>query len=172
MKIFKTLTFIILIATVLITGCNPSTNNPAPEVKAYSPTDRILYDSIAYFDSIFFKAFNTRDIDKLRDLLSDSLEFYHDLGGITNYTQNIDAFQRTFASERKLRRELIKNSLEVYPIRDYGAVETGVHRFYATEKGEQEKLSSEAKFVQLWQNKNGSWRITRIISYGHEEFLK
>ena len=172
MKIFKTLTFIILIATVLINGCNTSASNPGSKVKDYSPSDRILYDSIAYLDSVFFNAFNTRDIDKLKDLLSDSLEFYHDLGGVTNYTQNIDAFQRTFASERKLRRELIKNTLEVYPIKDYGAVETGVHRFYATEKGEQEKLSSEAKFVQLWQNKNGSWRITRIISYGHEEFLK
>jgi hypothetical protein len=62
--------------------------------------------------------------------------------------------------------------LEVYPIKDFGAVETGVHRFYATEKGQQEQLSSEAKFVQVWQLKSGVWKITRIISYGHEEFLK
>ena len=172
MKIFKPLTFFVLITTVLVTACTTSTSNPGSRVKGYTPTDRVLYDSIAYLDSIFFDAFNTRDLDKLKSLLSDSLEFYHDLGGVTNYTQNIDAFKRTFANERKLKRELVEGTLEVYPVKDYGAVETGIHRFYATEKGEQEKLSSEAKFVQLWQKKNGVWKITRIISYGHQEFLK
>jgi hypothetical protein len=121
---------------------------------------------------MFFNAFNTKQHDKLEAFLSDSLEFYHDLGGVTNYTQNMDAFKKSFESERKLRRELVRGSLEVYPIMGYGAVETGIHRFYATEKGEQEKLSSQAKFVQVWQKKNGMWKITRIISYGHQEFLK
>ena len=105
-------------------------------------------------------------------MLSEDLEFYHDLGGVTSYNQNIEAFKRNFHGERRVRRELVKNSLEVYEIKDYGAVETGIHRFYATEKGQQEKLSSEAKFVQLWQRKDGVWKITRIISYGHQEFLK
>jgi len=172
MKIFNTLTLSILITTVLITACSTPKSNKSSQVKAYSPTDRVLYDSIAYLDSIFFNAFNSRDLETLKVLLSDDLEFYHDLGGVTNYTQNIGAFKRTFAGERKLRRELIRNSLEVYPIKDYGAVETGIHRFYAAEKGEQEKLSSEAKFVQVWQRKNGQWKITRIISYGHQEFLQ
>ncbi len=172
MKACKAFTFIILITIVLITACSTSKNNQGSQVASNPAMSGELYDSIAYLDSIFFKAFNTRDLDKLKTLLSDSLEFYHDLGGVTNYTQNIDAFKRTFASERKLRRELVRGSLEVYPINNYGAVETGIHRFYATEKGQQEQLSSEAKFVQLWQRKNGTWKITRIISYGHQEFLK
>ena len=118
-----------------------------------------------------FDAFNKRDISVLKGFFSDELEFYHDLGGVTNYTQNMDAFERTFLSERKLRRELVKGSVEVYPIKDFGAVETGVHRFYVTEKGQKEKLSSEAKFVHLWQKRNGEWKITRIISYAHREYL-
>ncbi len=142
------------------------------QVKDYSQISRELYDSIAYWDSIFFNAFNTKNLNKLEALLSDSLEFYHDLGGVTNYKQNMDAFKKTFESERRVRRELVKGTLEVYPIKDYGAVETGTHRFYATEIGQQEKLSSEAKFVQVWQKKDGVWKITRIISYGHQEFLK
>ena len=172
MKICRTLTFFILLTTVLFTACSAPKQNPVSLAKEYSPVDRKLYDSIAYLDSIFFNVFNTKDLDALEAFLSDNLEFYHDLGGVTNYTQNIDAFKRTFDSERKLRRELVRGSLEVYPIHDYGAVETGIHRFYATEKGQQEKLSSEAKFVQVWQKKNGVWKITRIISYGHNEFLK
>jgi ketosteroid isomerase-like protein len=172
MKIFRALTFFILITTVSFTACSTSKNDLDSQVKGYSPMDRELYDSIAYLDSIFFNAFNTKDLDKVKAFLSDDLEFYHDLGGVTNYTQNIDAYKGAFESERKLRTEIIRRTLEVYPIKDYGAVETGIHRFYATEKGQQEKLSSEAKFVQVWQKKNGGWKITRIISYGHQEFLK
>lgn len=157
---------------ILLSACSSSKNQSGTHQKIYSPVSKELYDTIALMDSIFFDAFNKRDITIILSLISEDLEFYHDLGGVTNYSQNVEAFKRTFANERRVRRELIKNTLEVYPINNYGAVETGVHRFYATEKGQQEKLSSEAKFVQLWQKKDGSWKLTRIISYGHEEFLK
>ncbi|HET6996036.1 MAG TPA: nuclear transport factor 2 family protein [Chitinophagaceae bacterium] len=172
MKLLKTLTFLLLVTTVLNSACSTSKNKLDLKAKGYSPVSRELYDSIAYLDSVFFNAFNTHNLEKLKELLDDDLEFYHDLGGVTNYNQNVDAFKRTFESERRVRRELVRGSLEVYPIKDYGAVETGTHRFYATEKAQEEKLSSEAKFVQVWQKKNGAWKITRIISYGHEEFLK
>ena len=172
MKTFKAITFLILTTSVLNSACSTSKSNAGLQVKDYSPTSGELYDSIARLDSIFFNAFSIKNLDKLKELLSDSLEFYHDLGGVTNYSQNIDAFKKTFESERRVRRELVKSTLEVYPIKDYGAVETGTHRFYATEIGQLEKLSSEAKFVQLWQKKDGAWKITRIISYGHKEFLK
>jgi hypothetical protein len=172
MKTFNAITFFILATTMLNSACSTSKRNLGLQVKDYSQISRELYDSIAYWDSIFFNAFNTKNLNKLEALLSDSLEFYHDLGGVTNYKQNMDAFKKTFESERRVRRELVKGTLEVYPIKDYGAVETGTHRFYATEIGQQEKLSSEAKFVQVWQKKDGVWKITRIISYGHQEFLK
>jgi hypothetical protein len=172
MKIFQAITFITLTTTVLMSSCSTSKRSLGVQVKDYSPMSKDLYDSIAYLDSVFFNAFNTRNIDKLKTLLSENLEFYHDLGGMTNYNQNVDAFKKTFESDRGVRRKLVEGTLEVYPIKDYGAVETGIHRFYATEKGQQEKLSSEAKFVQVWQKKDGAWKITRIISYGHQEYLK
>ncbi|HEV8272992.1 MAG TPA: nuclear transport factor 2 family protein [Chitinophagaceae bacterium] len=128
-----------------------------------------LYDTILNLDSAFFGAFNRKDIEGVKRYLSEDLEFYHDQGGVTNYEQNINAFEKTFQSERKVRRELIRTSFEVSPIKDYGAVELGEHFFYATEKGADEKLSSKAKFVHLWQKKNGAWKITRIISYAHLE---
>ena len=172
MKTFKAITFFILTTTVLNSACLTPKSNLGLQVKDYSPKSRESYDSIAYLDSIFFNAFNTQNLDKLKALLSDNLEFYHDLGGVTSYGQNLDAFKKTFESERRVRRELVKGTLEVYPIKDYGAVETGTHRFYVAEAGQQEKLSSEAKFVQVWQKKDGAWKITRIISYGHQEYLK
>ena len=172
MQISRAIIFFVLPVTVFFFSCKTSTSNKNNQTSRYSPVSKELYDTIAYMDSIFFTAFNMRNLDKVKGLLSEDLEFYHDLGGVTNYNQNIDAFTRTFESERKVRRELIKASLEIYPIKDYGAAETGIHRFYATEKGQQEKLSSEAKFVHVWQKKDGKWKISRIISYGHLEYLK
>jgi ketosteroid isomerase-like protein len=156
---------------ILSSACS-SSKNKLSSSKVYSPVSKDLYDTIAYMDSIFFNAFNTRDINTVTSTLSENLEFYHDQGGVTNFAQNIEAFKRNFASDRRVRRELVKSSLEVYPIKYFGAVETGIHRFYATEKDQQEKLSSEAKFLQVWQKKDGKWKLTRIISYGHDEYLK
>ena len=173
MKAFiKTITFFSLAIGSLISACSTSTTTESNLPHKYSPVSQELYDTIAHLDSAFFEAFNTRNLEKLKTFLSEELEFYHDLGGVTNYDQNIEAFKKTFESERRVRRELVETTLEVYPIKDYGAVETGSHRFYATEKGQEEKLSSEAKFVQVWQKINGAWKITRIISYGHQEHLK
>ena len=171
MKSFKIISFLSLAITLLI-SCSTSKTTASDHSNNYSPVSKELYDTIARLDAVFFNAFNTRNFDQLKTLVAENLEFYHDLGGVTNYDQNMEAFKRTFESERMVRRELVGSSLEVYPIKDFGAVETGIHRFYATEKGQQEKLSSEAKFVQLWQKKDGEWKITRIISYGHHEYLK
>jgi len=52
----------------------------------------------------------------------------------------------------------------------YGAVETGVHRFYQPKTGSE--ATGEAKFIHLWQNKDGAWRITRVISYDHVALKK
>jgi hypothetical protein len=142
------------------------------QVAHSTPDPKELYQTVLNLDSVMFTAFNTRDIATLRRLFSKDIEFYHDAGGLTNYEQNMKSFEETFKSERKVRRELVKSSVEVSPIKNYGAVETGIHRFYATEKGKNEVLSSEAKFVTLWRLKNGSWEATKIISYSHQEYLK
>lgn len=119
-----------------------------------------------------FGAFNSRNLDTLNSIFAKDIEFYHDQGGLTNYKQNMDSFQPTFKSERKVRRELVAGSVEVSPIKNYGAVQTGVHRFYATEKGQKEVLSSEAKFITLWHLKDKKREATRIISCSRMEYLK
>jgi len=167
----KQIPFIILIITLLGIAC--STPKPIREsISNTSQSSDRLYDTIAHLDSAFFQAFNSRNLNELKLMISEDLEFYHDLGGVTNFAQNVEGFRKTFEKERRVRRELVLGSLEIHPIKGFGAIETGVHRFYAAEKGQIEKLSSEAKFVHVWQRKNKGWQITRIISYGHQEYLK
>ena len=44
-------------------------------------------------------------------------------------------------------------------------VEIGIHRFH--HPGEPGNIG-EAKFITLWPNKDGVWKVTRAISYDHE----
>lgn len=71
----------------------------------------------------------------------------------------------------KVRRELIPGTLEVHPMEGYGAVEIGVHRFQHPNADKTQPVG-EAKFMHLWQNQNGVWKITRVISYDHRALSK
>lgn len=124
-----------------------------------------LYNAIARMDSLLFDAFNTQNLDRLKTLFTDDLEFYQDNEGLASYSQTIKDFKAMFEQSNKLRRELVKGSLEVYPIKDYGAIEIGVHRFCHMENGRDE--CGTFKFLHVWQKKADGWKISRVISYGH-----
>jgi hypothetical protein len=126
-----------------------------------------LIKKIAYMDSVLFYAFNTCDVNTSKSLFTEDLEFYHDAGGVTNYEQNVNSILQRCKKETKVRRELVKGSLEVFPIKDFGAIQIGSHRFYYTEKGQEEKLDGTFKFVHIWKNTNGDWKISRVVSYDH-----
>ena len=128
----------------------------------YFPDSQSLYDTIVKWDSIYFTAYNTCDLEKQRSIFSDSLEFYHDKGGLSTSKKEImEALQKNICG--KVTRELVPESIEVYPIKDFGAVEMGMHRFHNNQ--EPAGSSSHAgKFVIIWQHLNNTWRITRVIS--------
>lgn len=129
-----------------------------------------LYRQIAQADSSVFAAFNRCDSVAYKPFFAPDLEFYHDLGGLAAGRQvEMQSLREMCARGTHIRRELLKSTLEVHPLKGYGAVEIGVHRFYHTNKGQVEKLSGTYKFIHVWQRTVTGWRITRIISYGHEE---
>ena len=128
-------------------------------------SDVALYQEIAHMDSVVFNAFNSRDVEKFKSLFAVELEFYHDKGGLTNYDHTIEFMKTTAKNNDHLRRDLVKGTLEVYPIPGYGAMQIGAHTFCHMENGKQE--CGTFKFVHVWQKKNGEWKITRVISYGH-----
>jgi hypothetical protein len=83
-------------------------------------TSGALFETIARMDSEIFGAFNAHNVDRLMSLFTDDLEFYHDTGGLGDYRQNAESFKKMFASTPDIRRDLVKGSLEVYPIKEYG----------------------------------------------------
>lgn len=115
---------------------------------------------------MLFEAFNTRNLTALKSYFTNNLEVYQDNTGFRNYDETVQAFAGLFKMDYVLTRRPIIESIEVYPIKDYGAIETGQHTFCHTEN---EKLECATyKFVHIWENKDGKWKIAKIITYGHK----
>ena len=133
---------------------------------AFSPQTS-LFAEISQVDETFFAAYNRGDLAKVKELFTEDLEFYHDRGGLTDYGQSIDAFEQVFGRSARMRRELVEGTMEVFPIPGYGALAVGTHRFYMTEPGEAEKLSTTGKFMNVWKQVGAGWKIARAISYDH-----
>ncbi|MBP9102679.1 MAG: nuclear transport factor 2 family protein [Chitinophagaceae bacterium] len=150
---------LILIALVVVLG---SAN---AQLKEDVATTTDLYNEIKLQDSLLFAAFNTRDIETFKNYFSEDLEFFHDIGGLTGYDVTINFLKTTAQQKSDLKRELVKGSLEVFPIPGYGAMEIGSHQFCHTENGKDD--CGTFKFVQIWQKKDDQWKITRVVSYGH-----
>jgi ketosteroid isomerase-like protein len=151
----------------LITGCLLFVTLSLTFAQSPSPKkdSRDLFDAIAQRDTAIFNAFNAHDADRVMSFFTDDVEFYHDKDGVSNYQHTAEAFNKLFASASDIRRELVPGSLEVYPIKDYGAIEIGVHHFTHTENGKEE--AGSFKFVHIWRKTGDSWKISRVISYGH-----
>lgn len=166
MKLLKFFLFLILPTIIGISSCLPTKSiKTAHPLKVYSPVSKELYDTIAHLDSVLFNFFNLKDIDHLKAFLSKDIEVYQDNIGLRNYDQTITAFTGLFEKDYVLKRELVKGTLEVYPIKDYGAIETGQHTFCHTENGKYQ--CGTFKFIHVWQQKDGQWKIVRLITYDH-----
>jgi Domain of unknown function (DUF4440) len=155
---------LLLIAVAMLT----SGQVKAQEAKAAAPDP--LFVTVSALDTALFNAYNQCDLKKLGSMVSDDLEFYHDRTGLAVGKQIfLESIQKNICG--KVTRELVPGSLEVYPLNGYGAVEFGSHRFHHPGEDATEPVG-EAKFVTIWQNKDGVWKVTRVISYDHGSVAK
>lgn len=163
MKYSKIYLLLITTISVFLTSCN-TTKNTYSITKNYKPCDQQLYETIVKLDSTFFGAYNTcnANLEKYSSFFSENIEFYHDQGGLMSVKSDIiDATKRNVCG--KVTRELVKGSIEVYPIKDFGAIEIGLHKFH----NNQEPIGTPSKigrFMIIWENKTNSWKITRVVS--------
>jgi len=126
-----------------------------------------LYQTVLALDAAVFDAFNKcsapEQLQKHAGYFSPDVEFYHDTGGVTwsrdemlaNTSKNVCG---------KFRRELVPGTLKVFPIKGFGAIAQGTHRFCQFTSDICEGL---ADFTIIWREQDGAWQITRVLSYGH-----
>lgn len=129
-----------------------------------------LRDTIAVQDKGLFDAYNACDLDAFRSYLDEDIEFYQDNDDVTTSRDALEvSFKRHCGPGHvaRQRRELVPGTLEVHLIKGYGAVEMGAHRFCEVNTDGDVLKCATPRFVHLWHDDNGHWRITRVISYGH-----
>jgi len=133
--------------------------------KKVAPTPAGLFQEIARQDSLLFVAFNKQDQKTLKTFFSTDLEWYQDNGGLISYDTVFLNFETNFKKGLNLQRQLVANSLEVHPVKNYGAIETGSHQFRHIENGKEE--TGTFKFLMIWRKQPDGWKITRVVSYDH-----
>ena len=153
---------LLLLPVLFLDACSSLKQKQSSSTPAYKPDSQELFDQILKLDSIFFHAYNTCDLNKQADFYSDSLEFYHDQSGLTTSKKDVlDATKRNICG--KVTRELVKGSMEVYPLKGFGAIEIGFHKFRNNTEKESEH-SRPGKFIIIWRQKGNDWKISRVVS--------
>lgn len=156
-KRLLTLTITISILTLACFSLQAQTGLPK-----YVPESKELHDTITRMDSLFFDAYNNCKIDVMEPIIADDLEFYHDRGGLSTSKKDLlTGLKNNICG--KVSRELLKGSIEVYPIPGYGAVQMGVHRFHNNQEPADAPFHY-SKFVHTWHRVNGQWQLARVIS--------
>lgn len=131
----------------------------------HAQNESTLYREILAMDKSLFDAFNRQDAEGVKAAFSTDLEFFHDTGGVSNFEQNQQATRKLFARNMHLKRELVPGSMEVYPVKDYGAIQTGEHTFCHFENGKND--CGKFKFLHIWKRGADGWKLARVVSYGH-----
>lgn len=164
MKKLSALTVALLMALIALPVASVAQDSDAK----VTATPDALFQTVSALDTKLFGAYNTCDLKTLGEMVSDDLEFYHDKTGLSVGKQVFLASIKNNICG-KVHRTLVPGTLEVYPLKGYGAVEIGVHRF--THPGLDDDLG-EAKFTHIWQNRDGVWKLSRVLSYDHESLAK
>jgi ketosteroid isomerase-like protein len=123
-----------------------------------------LFEAILRMDRHLSDAFNAHNADRLMGLATNNFEFYDENGGLRDFQQCFADFRAVFDGGSNVRRELIENTVDVYPINGYGALELGQNRLCHTENDKDECHVSN--FAMVWQKDGDSWKLSRMISYG------
>ncbi|GMQ25694.1 hypothetical protein Aoki45_23760 [Algoriphagus sp. oki45] len=151
-----------LIVIMFTVSCTHEPTNENSYISNYTPIDKELYYKILEMDSIYFSAYNNCDIETQDSIYSEDLEFYHDKNGLRTSKQELLASIKNNICG-KIRRELLNASVEVYPIKNFGAIQIGLHRFYNI-NDPNSPPTEPGKFVLFWKNEGDSWKITRVVS--------
>ena len=134
-----------------------------------------LVATLAERDQALFAAvFDHCDADAVRALVTDDMEFFHDKDGLSSTSGDAFAANIRGHCERlrtgqdfAARRELVPGSMRVFVLNNYGAMQMGEHRFFKVVPGKPDELVEQGKFIDLWKNDNGVWKLARVISYDH-----
>lgn len=139
----------------------------ATNLYAQTKNQSDLFNTIQTKDSLLFEVgFNQCNLDQIKTLVVDDVEFYHDIDGITKSREKFLASIKSnlcTTGKNVIHRTQDKNNLEVFPLYRkgllYGAIQNGSHRFGVT----------KASYSHLWLKEDNEWKLARVLSYNHHQ---
>jgi hypothetical protein len=139
------------------------------------PASPELVALLAEKDRQLFDAGFGCKLDVLATLVADDLEFIHDKWGrtATSGAEFMKGARENCSKQEtgenfRARRELVEGSMRVYVLQGFGAMQMGEHRFYALQPGKPDRLTESGKFIDVWRQVDGQWKLARVISYEHQ----
>ena len=148
----------------------------AVPAKAQVPENSTLFKDINAMDKqLFEQGFNNCQLDVTAKITADTLEFFHDKGGMQNRVQFLLAMKNNVCGnpEGKPVRTLIAGSTKIFALENngslYGAVQQGEHRFHLQGKDTAKDGYTLAKFTHVWILNKGKWKLKSAISYDHQQ---
>ena len=146
----------------------------AEDAAVVLPEPAALKEQVAARDlELFNVLFEQCAPEKMRALVSEDLEFYHDKGGaifgadkfVADYAKNCE--ERKKPDSWRSRRKPVEGTQAFDPVPGYGAIHTGEHVFYERQGEGPQKLVGRAKFANLWKLTAEGWKLSRVFSYSH-----
>ncbi|MEZ5998585.1 MAG: nuclear transport factor 2 family protein [Hyphomonas sp.] len=171
----------LILSLILLTACQSPADAPrgvagndynliagptaTPELKA----------AVLKADSELFAAvFDACDADLAGTMMTADVRFLHDKWGEIANSRDalVDVFRggcerQAAGTDFRARRERVEDTIEVYALAGIGALETGVHRFYALPPDGPPKLTETGRFIIVWKQDGETLRMSETISYDH-----
>lgn len=163
MRFFKLIAGAVIAFSASVALAQPPTLPAEGALPASDP----LHRTIAALDARLFGAFNACDGVAMRELMEPGLEFYQDNDDSTFSRDQLELSQRLRCQDGRSRISRELSSTAVYPLKGFGAVQVGRHKFYPMQNGQRGPLDSEPFFVHVWRNERDKWTLSRVISFGH-----
>jgi len=137
--------------------------------------DSSLFIALKKMDSIvFIEGFNNCNLTELEKIIPEDFEFYHDVGGKSSKNKFLADMKMNICSnpDKKLIRNLVANSIEVYPLYIdgvlYGVIQNGVHEFWLKKPNKEMYKTGIAKFSTTWLLIDGKWLMKNVLSFDHK----
>jgi ketosteroid isomerase-like protein len=160
MRLSRLLAPILLLASALASAATVS-DVLRQEIEA---ADRALFDA----------AFESCDADAVGRMVTEDFEFFHDKWGqiARSRSEFVAAIRGSCERQQagtdfKARRELLVATHAIYPMKSYGALQSGMHAFFRIESDKSLTPTEYARFTHLWKQESGRWLLSRVISYDH-----
>jgi len=126
----------------------------------------------AFFDAVF----ESCDPEAVGRMVTEDFEFFHDKWGqiAKSRSEFVAAIRGSCERQRagtdfKARRELLVATHAIYPMKNYGALQSGIHAFFRVGPDKSLTPTEYARFTHLWKQESGRWLLARVISYDHVE---